>query len=121
MSQILLVEDDPTTRDFLARLLMRSGHQVHLAGDGAEALEKLKDAPAELIVLDMMMPRMDGLEFLQRLRAHDDQNLRELPVILVTALSNGPSVAAAREQAQGHFVKGTAYFPEMLQAIERLT
>jgi two-component system, OmpR family, response regulator ResD len=78
--RVLVVDDDPTVADVVARYLQREGFAVEVVGDGALALEcALTDAPA-LVVLDLMLPGMDGLEVCRQLRA-----TAPIPVIMLTA------------------------------------
>lgn len=80
---ILLVEDDPTNRQILARLLRKQGLPVVEAGDGRTALDRVGETPPSLIILDLMLPVMDGLTFLQHLHAHPTH--RHIPVVVLTA------------------------------------
>jgi CheY-like chemotaxis protein len=80
---ILLVEDDPTNRQILARTLRKQGLPVVEAADGQAALERVHEAPPSLIILDLMLPVMDGLTFVQRLRAEPAH--RGIPIIVLTA------------------------------------
>jgi CheY-like chemotaxis protein len=79
----LVVEDDAATRDHLERTLGKAGWQVLSAGNGKEALELLKTAEPALVLLDLMMPEMDGFEFLNRFRR--DPRFLYTPVIVLTA------------------------------------
>ncbi|MGH6902663.1 MAG: response regulator transcription factor, partial [Geminicoccaceae bacterium] len=81
--RVLIVEDDPDTRRWLHHALEREGWQVSEAVDGREALASLADAPVNVILLDLMMPEMDGFEFLAERRK--DAALSRIPVIVVTA------------------------------------
>jgi CheY-like chemotaxis protein len=83
VGRALVVEDDPATRELLRRALEQDGWTVEEAADGAEALERIEAQPPAVILLDLMMPRLDGFEVVDRLRAHDDW--RRIPVIVVTA------------------------------------
>ncbi len=85
-STILIVDDEPAVRTTLERLLRPLGYQVALAADGIEALQLAADLLPDLILLDALMPRMDGFETCRRLRAVPD--LAEVPVIMVTALDD---------------------------------
>jgi CheY-like chemotaxis protein len=68
MARILLVDDDPGVRANLARLLEHDGHEIVTAADGAEALGILENEAIDLVISDLVMPNMDGLELLRRLR-----------------------------------------------------
>lgn len=81
MFQILVVEDDSNTRKLMAAVLKQHGYDPILARDGLEALEILDSKHVDLIVLDVMMPRMDGYEFTKTLRDAGS----DLPILMVTA------------------------------------
>ena len=66
MAQILLAEDDESMREFLAKALRRAGHEVYPVGDGLDALERLSDAPIDLLLADVVMPGLDGIELARR-------------------------------------------------------
>lgn len=81
MFQIMVVEDDRSTARLMQTVLSYEGYQVHLAENGEEALALLDKQHIDLIVLDIMMPRMDGYEFTETLRTVD----RHMPILMVTA------------------------------------
>jgi len=83
--RLLIVDDNEINRDILRRLLESQGHQVAAAADGEQALELLGRRSFDLVLLDVVMPRMDGFEVLMRLKA--DTRLREIPVIMISALN----------------------------------
>jgi len=82
---VLVVDDDPEARELVARAIRKEGWQVRESPNGLAALEAMRVAKPQLVVLDLMMPEMDGFEVLEHLRA--DPSLRSLPVIVVTAKS----------------------------------
>ncbi len=88
MSQVLLVEDDPIVRTAYMKVLRTSGLDLETAADGIEALEKVRGGAFDAIVSDINMPRLSGIEFLQRLR---EMSL-DVPVVLVTG---GPALETA--------------------------
>jgi CheY-like chemotaxis protein len=83
-ARILVVDDTDYTRDVLARLLERDGHRVATASGGAEALQRLQAEVFDLVLLDVMMPGVDGTQVLEAL--HGDDRLRHLPVSMLSAL-----------------------------------
>lgn len=115
---VLVVDDMPDARDLLARLLRIGGYAALTAEDGYEALAAIEHHAPDLVLLDLTMPRMDGVEVLRRLRS--DPRWRQLPVILFTGLSQGPLVEeAARLGIQDFILKGgIAGFP-LLERIGR--
>jgi DNA-binding response OmpR family regulator len=80
-SRVLVVDDDPTVSDVVRRYLERAGITVNLAADGPAALVAYRDQPPDLVVLDLMLPGMDGIEVCRRMRATSD-----VPVVMLTAL-----------------------------------
>ncbi|SOB86282.1 DNA-binding response regulator, OmpR family, contains REC and winged-helix (wHTH) domain [Streptomyces sp. 1331.2] len=82
-ARILVVDDDPTVSEVVAGYLTRAGHRVDRAGDGAQGLALARAHRPDLLVLDLMLPGIDGLEVLRRLRASEDG--ADLPVVLLTA------------------------------------
>lgn len=83
MSHILVVEDDPDIADLLRLYLERAEHDVHVITHGAEALPRVRTRVPDLVILDRMLPGMDGLEICRHLRA--DPATANLPVMMVTA------------------------------------
>jgi two-component system response regulator MprA len=81
MSRVLVVDDEPAVRRALERALRLENHDVTLAADGEEALDQLATRPADAVILDVMMPKLDGLEVCRRLRNAGDRT----PVLMLTA------------------------------------
>ena len=81
--RILVVDDSADNLFLLQAVLESSGYKVELAEDGSSALDKIFASPPDLVLLDMMMPQMNGFEVTQRLR--QDDRLCSLPVVLITA------------------------------------
>jgi two-component system response regulator MprA len=79
--RILVVDDEPAVRNSLERALSLEGYEVELAADGAAALDRLAAAPPDAVILDVSMPRLDGLEVCRRMRLAGDRT----PVLMLTA------------------------------------
>jgi two-component system response regulator MprA len=79
--RILVVDDEPAVREAVERALRLDGHDVVLAADGGEALDTLHEDPPDAVVLDVLMPRVDGLELCRRMRGRGDRT----PVLMLTA------------------------------------
>ena len=82
-TRILIVEDDPDIAQLVARYLDKAGFTTERAASGREALQTITERPPDLVVLDLMLPHMDGLEVCRLLRAHDATS--GIPVIMLTA------------------------------------
>ena len=81
--KVLVVDDEPDVRNFLAACIEDAGFQVKTAVDGADALEKLQADPPDLMTLDMVMPRVSGINLMRQIRSLDQ--FTRLPVIVITA------------------------------------
>jgi DNA-binding response OmpR family regulator len=106
---LLVVDDIEDNRTVLRRRLMVAHFRVDEAASGIEALEMLKQRRYAAVLLDHMMPEMDGLETLQRIRAQFTK--RELPVIMVTARDEDPLVIRLLEAGANDFVAKPFSFP----------
>jgi adenylate cyclase len=112
-SQILVVDDNAANRDVLARRLMREGHQVVTAADGASALELVAGQDFDLVLLDLIMPEMSGFEMLRRLKAA--RHTSDVPVIVISALDELDSVVRCIEAgAEDYLTK--PFNPVLLRA-----
>ena len=81
---VLIVEDEQDLSDLLMDVLETEGHTARTAGNGLEALSRIKERRPQLILLDMMMPVMDGWQFIERLRANEEWT--NIPVVVMTAV-----------------------------------
>jgi two-component system, sensor histidine kinase and response regulator len=99
---ILIVDDTPAGRKVLERLLSNAGYRIAVADNGAEALSRAAELIPDLILLDVMMPGMDGFEVCRRLRA--DMSLSEVPIMFVTALGDRESRLLGIEAGADDFV-----------------
>jgi DNA-binding response OmpR family regulator len=113
--RILLVDDDPNLLVFLAEELRTDGFMVTTARDGNEALRRLEAGWPDLLVVDMMMPRMDGLTLARQVKARAD-----LPIIVLSAVDAGDSKAAALEEVAEDYITKPFHYPELRARINRV-
>jgi sigma-B regulation protein RsbU (phosphoserine phosphatase) len=111
--RILIVDDQPDNRDVLARRLERQGHQTFQAENGRHALELLATEPCDLILLDVMMPEMDGFTALGRIKS--DSATRHIPVIMISALDEIENVVRCIERGAEDFLP-KPFNPTLLRA-----
>jgi DNA-binding response OmpR family regulator len=100
---ILVADDEEDLRELVSYRLSRSGYEVVEAVDGQEALELATERTPDLMVLDVMMPRLDGYELTRRVREED--SLRSVPVILLTARSQETDVSRGFEVGADDYLK----------------
>jgi DNA-binding response OmpR family regulator len=100
---ILVADDEEDLRELVTYRLTRSGYQVIGAGDGLQALELAAERTPDLMVLDVMMPKLDGYELTRRVRA--EAALRSIPVILLTARSQESDIDRGFEVGADDYLK----------------
>jgi two-component system KDP operon response regulator KdpE len=110
MAQVLIVDDHAGARETVAHLLALRGHQSTGAIDGREALSKLLTDRPDVVVLDMRMPRLDGLGLLELLRAY--RRWTKLPVILLTGEARPDEIRRARDLGVNHVFHKTTFKPD---------
>ena len=110
---ILVVDDNPDNREMLARRLRRQQYDVATADGGRAALELLASTPVDLVLLDVMMPDLDGYAVLQRLKA--DAGLRDIPVLMISALDDMDSVVRCIQLGADDYLS-KPFDPILLQA-----
>jgi DNA-binding response OmpR family regulator len=113
--RILLVDDDPSLLVVLAEQLRDDGFEVSTARDGAEALRRLESGWPDLILLDLMMPRVDGLALAHQIKAAAD-----LPIIVLSAVDTADSKARLLDEVAEDYVTKPYHYPELRARIERL-
>ena len=110
---ILVVDDNEINRDLLSRYLARLGHTVQAAPDGRRALEMIDSGAFDLVLLDIMMPELNGYQVLQHLK--DSSNWRDLPVIMISALDEMDSVVRCIELGAADYLS-KPFNPVLLRA-----
>src|SRR6266508_5434582 len=97
---ILIIDDEEIMREILETLLAREGYSVRVAAGGAEGVELAKSVPFDAVIVDVMMPGMDGMAVLQELKKFDD----ELPVIMITAFASVENAIAAMKRGAFDYI-----------------
>ena len=114
MANILVIDDDPEMRSALEQTLTMAGHRVRLAEDGEEGLKLLRAQPANLVITDIFMPKMEGLETINALR----QDFPNVPVIAISGRPElGNVLAIARRLGAVRILAKPFQSPELLDVI----
>lgn len=120
-TRILLVEDDAFLREIYVDSLTQAGFQVQFAADGAEGLEKIKEGNWDLLLLDIILPNMDGIEIMRTLKA-DPEFAPQVskPVIFLTNLDNDNEMKQALELGQGYIIKSQINPGDLITKIKEI-
>lgn len=113
--RLLIVDDDPNLLVVLAEQLRQDGYEVRTARDGDEALRRLDEAWPDLLVVDMLMPRMDGLTLAREVKARAD-----LPIVVLSAIDVADSKADLLEEVAEDYVTKPYHYPELRARIARV-
>ena len=119
MSIILIVDDDPSARETLTAMLEGQDYQLELATNGPEALQTAERVRPDLILLDVMMPAMDGFEVCRRIRS--TPQLAEVPIIILTALDDQASLMAGIEAGADDFLTKPVERRELVARVRTIT
>lgn len=120
-TRILLVEDEPSISGFVRRGLIFEGYDVEIAEDGRAALEAIRDRPPALLVLDLMLPGVDGIQIARRVRASEsDESGHRMPILMLTARDAVPDRVAGLEAGADDYLVKPFDFEELLARIRAL-
>lgn len=118
MAKILLIEDDRFLRSILEKRLKAETHDIMTAVDGEEALQKLITFPADLILLDIILPKRNGFLLLEDIGR--DPNLKKVPVFIISNLGQREDIQKGKQLgAVEYFVKATTSLEEMITKINQ--
>lgn len=118
MSTVLLVEDSPTQQEMIARILQSRGLNVSLANDGLEALEKIKASSPDLVVLDIIMPKMNGYEVCRHIKSNP--KTQKIPVIMCSSKSEEFDRYWGIKQGADAYISKPFHPRELLGTIKQL-
>ncbi len=114
--RILVVEDDEDMRENLRRILIGAGYEVHLARNGVKAIEVLERLRCHLVLTDLVMPGMGGLDLLDEIRRHE----QNLPVVFLTAFGDRATMAKAAQMGAVDFLTKPFRAASLLGIIQRI-
>ena len=112
MAKILIIEDDPLMSRLYEKIFKFEGFEVELAVDGQEGLEKVRTSKPTLILLDIMMPKMNGLQVLEKLKA--DPETKAIPVVMLTNLAGQQDAEKALTLGAVKYIVKSEYEPKQI-------
>ena len=120
MADILVIDDDPTVREVIRKMVETAGHSVREAEDGLQGLQQYRQNPADVVIADILMPVMGGLEAIKEIRSGDPQ----AKIIAVTGYDPNEEIGylcLAEECGAARTFRKPVMMPDLLQAISELT
>jgi two-component system CheB/CheR fusion protein len=119
--RVLVAEDTPASRRLLAAMLMKRGHLVDLAEDGSEAVRLVGERDYDVILMDIQMPGMDGLEATSTIRGMNDPCKARLPIVAVTAFALAGQREKCLAAGMDEFVTKPVDIRSLCEAMERVS
>jgi len=113
--RVLVIDDDPGVRDYMEALVARQGYEVSVAADGEEALKNLETSQPDLITLDVVLPGMDGLQTLEKLK----QRLPEVPVVMLSGHGQARNIVEAMRRGASDFLRKPFEVEELELAFQK--
>ncbi|SRR5258706_1187171 len=110
MAKVLIVEDDPLLSRMYHKIFSFEGYEVEIADDGEQGLEKVRSAKPTVILLDIMMPKMNGLQVLEKLKA--DPDTKTIPVIMLTNLAGQQDAEMALSKGAVKYIVKSEHEPK---------
>jgi len=118
MKKVLVVEDEQLIADLLQKKLIKEGYYAFAAGDGEAALQQIREERPDIVLLDIVLPRMNGFEVLAELRK--DEELRKIPVIIISNSGQQAEIEKAKEVGVRDWLVKTEFDPkEVLEKVQK--
>ncbi len=119
--KILMVEDDVAMRDIVIHKLLAHGFEVKEAEDGKKGIDMLLQEKPDLVLLDLMLPEVDGFKVLETVRTHPDPGIKKTPIIILSNLWSNKDILRAKDlQVQAYMVKAYFTTEEILNKINEI-
>jgi len=120
MAKILLIEDDQILAKLYQAKFQKEGFETNLALDGQEGIAHMKTFNPDLIILDLIMPMMDGFEFLQKVKDDPDLSFKNIPILVLSNLGQESDIKRAHELgAKDFFVKADVSLAQMVEKVRK--
>lgn len=110
--KVLLVEDEQMLREIISMKLVKDGFTVVVALDGEAALKKVEEEMPDIVLLDIILPSVDGFEVLEKIRSHTNEKVAKIPVIMLTNLGQDEDIAKARKLGVDEYLVKAYFNPD---------
>jgi DNA-binding response OmpR family regulator len=118
MNKVLIVEDDPFLADIYITKFTQEGFNVRMAGDGETGLQKLEEEKPEIILLDIILPRMDGFAVLKKIK--EDPKFKDIPVLLLTNLGQKEEIERGLKLGASQYLIKAHHSPkEVIELVKK--
>jgi len=118
MKKILIIEDEEILLDLIQKKLLQEGYQVDIAKDGEEGLEKIREEKPDLILLDIVMPKMGGFEVMEEIKK--DKELKGIPIIIISNSGQPVELSRAKELGVVDWLIKTDFDPsEVVEKVKK--
>ena len=117
--KILLIDDEDLVRESLKKLLRKSGYDVITARNGSEALQNIQEDDFDLIISDIRMPDMDGVEVVKRIRVYLKQKKKSIPEIIITGYASKESLEEAAKLKVADYIYKPFNVKDFLEVVKR--
>ncbi len=118
MAKIVIADDDPFLIQIYSTRFSRDGHEVLATTDGQSALDKIKETKPDLVILDIMLPKLSGLDVLSAIK--EDRQLSKIPVVILSNLSHAEEQEEAKKRGATEFLAKVQYTPsQVVQALQK--
>jgi PAS domain S-box-containing protein len=118
--KILLVEDFPVNQVVISEMLKKSGHLVHVAGNGEQALKNIEESTFDLVLMDLQLPEMDGFETTKLIRKNKNPKIASIPVVALTAHSMDSNINQTRQAGMNEMLIKPVNQADLLKTINRV-
>lgn len=119
MSKLLLIEDDPFIREMYISKMEQEGYEVLVSEDGESAFKTIKSEKPDLILLDIVLPKMDGFTLLRKIK--EDKDVKDLPVIILSNLGHKNDIKKGLSLGADEYIVKSHYTPsEVLEKIKKV-
>lgn len=112
MAKVLIIEDDPLMSRMYQKIFTFEGYKVELAADGEEGLKKVKKDKPNLVLLDIMMPKLNGLQVLEKLKL--DPDTKSIPIVMLTNLAGQQDAETAMSKGAVKYIIKSEYEPKQV-------